>query len=72
MSDTKKIPDGSVQLKNPVVTRCPHCAKPNPVIEVREAGRSDNQILAAFVPVCCKKIIGCQIVDRVPDAPLIN
>jgi hypothetical protein len=72
MSDTKNIPDGSVQLKPEVVTRCAFCGKANPQIEVREAGRSDNQILAAMVMCCCKRILNCQILDKVPDAPLIN
>jgi hypothetical protein len=72
MSDLKKLKDGSVKLTEPVVTRCPHCAKPNPVIEVREAGRSGDQILAAMVLTCCKKILNCQILDKAPEPPIIN
>jgi hypothetical protein len=72
MGDTKHLKAGSVELKPEVVTRCPFCSKANPVVEVREAGRSENQILAAMVLSCCKRILNCQILDKVPDAPLIN
>ena len=67
------IPSGTVKPPQPeVVTRCPFCGKANPVIEVREAGRSDNQILAAMVMTCCIRILNCQIVDRISDVTLVN
>jgi hypothetical protein len=73
MSDLKKLKDGSVkELQPEVVTRCAFCGKANPVIEVREAGRSDNQILAAMVLTCCKRILNCQILEKAPETPIIN
>lgn len=73
MSKLKDLPAGSLPPpKAEVVTRCAFCSKANPVVEVREAGRSENQILAAMVMTCCKRILNCQIVDRMSDTPIVN
>lgn len=72
MNKRKELSVDVRQLQAEVVTRCPFCTKANPVIEVREAGRSDNQILAAMVLTCCKRILNCQILDKAPEMPMVN
>jgi hypothetical protein len=72
MSKLKDIPNSSVDMKAPVLTRCPHCAKPNPVVEALTMGESADSVMVGFVPQCCKKLLGCQMIAKAPEVPLIN
>ena len=72
MGKTKDIPDGSVALKQPILSRCPHCAKPNPVIDAKQIAESTDSVMVAFVPECCLKIICCQLIAKAPEPPIIN
>ena len=64
MTDTKNLKAGSVTLAKPVVSRCPHCAKPNPVIDAEKIGETSDAVMVAFIPQCCKKIYGCQLLAK--------
>lgn len=72
MTDTKHIKSGSVEMKAPILSRCPHCDKPNPVVEALTMGESTDAVMVGFVPQCCKRIISCMMIAKVPQAPVIN
>lgn len=72
MTNTKSLKDGSVDLKQPILSRCPHCDKPNPVIGAHQIGESSDAILVAFVPECCKRIISCMLVAKAAQVPVVN
>lgn len=58
---TKRISD---ELKKPILNRCPHCAAPNPLIAPVQIGDGEDSVMVAFVPQCCLKIIGCQLIAK--------
>ncbi len=64
MSNLKNIKDGSVTLAKPVLSRCPHCSKPNPVIDAEKIGETTDAVMVAFIPQCCKKLYGCQLLAK--------
>ena len=47
----------------PVLSKCPHCGKCNPEVQALQIGKSEDAIMLGFVPSCCKKLIGCQVVQ---------
>ncbi len=47
--------------------RCPNCKKVNPIVESAEMGISADSVLVGFRLLCCRTLIGCQLVARVPE-----
>jgi hypothetical protein len=73
VTDTKKLKDGSVEMKPPILSRCPHCHKPNPVVQVLPMGESHDALMVGFVPQCCLRIISCMMIAKAtPQVPIIN
>lgn len=75
MSKLKDIPSGTVPLpKDPVLSKCPHCGKNNPAVQALQIGESADALMVAFVPVdCCKKIISCMLIQKLPPGiPAVN
>jgi hypothetical protein len=72
MSKLKDIPSGSVELKPEVASRCPHCSKPNPVVQALQMGESSDSVMVGMVPSCCRKIISVQLIAKQPEVPIIN
>ena len=48
----------------PVLSKCPHCGKVNPTIDAKQIGESSDAIMIAFVPECCRKLLGCQLIAK--------
>jgi hypothetical protein len=64
MSNLKNIKDGTVPLTKPVLCRCPHCSKPNPIIDAEKIGETTDCVMVSFIPQCCKKLLGCQLLAK--------
>ena len=66
------IPNSSVDLKEPVLSRCPHCDKCNPVVQALTMGESTDSVMIGFVPQCCRKLLGVQMIAKAAEAPVVN
>jgi hypothetical protein len=64
MSNLKNIKDGTVVLQKPVLSRCPHCGKANPVVDAEKIGENAEAVMVAFIPQCCIKLLGCQLLAK--------
>lgn len=75
MNKLKDLKTGSVPLppKDPVLSKCPHCGKINPLIQALQIAESEDAVMLAFVPVdCCRKIVACQLIAKAtPSLPPI-
>jgi len=60
------------EMPKDVLSRCPHCLKANPVIRAMEIGQSTDSVMVAFVPECCRKILGLQMIAKPAETPAIN
>ena len=47
-----------------VFSKCPHCSRANPTIEAEQIGESTDAVLVVFIPQCCKKLLGCQLLGK--------
>ena len=66
------VPNSSVSMKEPVLTRCPHCDKCNPVVECVTMGESTDASMIGMVLACCKRLVSVQLIAKAKEVPIIN